>query len=432
MRLLLSIFLLTLFISCNQSPKTFDISESDWRIAKTAFSELGEALIKEDGKTWNYSLQGPLMLVNRETRAIIANEPDDAGKLTKREDLFTGKLPDNINIANTAIDWNGKRWTMVVLPLPAKKVDRLSLLIHESFHRIQPEIGFKSLSEIQSKHLDAKEGRVFLKLELEALKKALQSDAPDDHIKSALRFRNYRYQIFPDAKKAENSLEINEGLAEYTGSILCGRTDSDLKKHYQSQIDRLYTVPTFVRSFAYFTIPVYGYFMGKTDEKWNLSISNNTNLTDFLNNHWGIKLKELSDTEIASIGADYGMEDITKEENLRELKKIEVKNKYKAVFLSDSVLEIGLENMRIGFNPSNIMPLDAYGTVYPNLRITDNWGILKVDSCGALMSPDWKKVTVSFPTSLNDSLAIGKGWTLTLKNTYGIELEGSKYILKRK
>ncbi|MBN2665830.1 MAG: hypothetical protein JXR67_04925 [Bacteroidales bacterium] len=81
-----------------------------------------------------------------------------------------GKLPENINIANTAFDWNGKRWTIVALPLPEEKEELLNLLIHESYHRIQPDQGFVSLNEIQSIHLDSKNGRIYLKLEFEAYK----------------------------------------------------------------------------------------------------------------------------------------------------------------------------------------------------------------------------------------------------------------------
>jgi hypothetical protein len=231
-------------------------------------------------------LEGPLILVNRETQTIIANESGNSGELEKRENLFIGKLPENINIANTAFDWNGKRWTMVAFPLPKTKEERLNLLIHESFHRIQPEIGFDSLNEIQSKHLDSKNGRIYLKLELEALKKALVSNEPDRHIKNALLFRQYRYKLFPVAKKAENSLEINEGLAEYTGSILSQRKESDLKEHYISKIDWFYSMPTFVRSFPYFTIPVYGYLMEKSHKDWNLQINRDTNLTDFMFESW--------------------------------------------------------------------------------------------------------------------------------------------------
>jgi hypothetical protein len=195
-------------------------------------------------------------LINRDTRKIIANEPDNAGKLTKQGHYYVGYLPQDMNIANTAVDWNGKRWTMVILPLPGTKEERLNILMHESFHRIQPLIGFVSLTEIQSKHLDTKEGRIYLKLELEALKKAFSSDNPEKNMKDALLFRQYRYQLFSEAKEAENSLEMIEGIAEYTGSILSGRSDSEMKNYFTAGIDRFYGNPTFVRSFPYYTIPV--------------------------------------------------------------------------------------------------------------------------------------------------------------------------------
>ena len=428
----LAYFLIALFFGCNNSNK-IEVSDKDWKQAKTAFQELKEALNKEDGKTWNHTLQGPIMLVNRDTRQIITNEKDDAGVLQKKEELFVGKLPENINIANTALNWNGKRWTMVAFPLPDTKQARLSLLIHESFHRIQPMIGFDSLSEIQNTHLDTKDGRIYLKLELEALKKALKSTEPNIHLKNALLFRQYRQQLFPEAKKAENSLEINEGLAEYTGSILSQRTDEELKKHYISQIDWFYHAPTFVRSFPYFTIPVYGYFIHLKDKNWNLQLSKNTNLSDFLYDYWNVKpQKIISKEEIIKTGENYGIDSISAQETQREMDKIVIKEKYKKVFLSDSILEINLENMRIGFNPSNIMPLDSLGTVYPNLRITDNWGILKVDSCGALVSPNWKSVTVSYPNSITDTLISGKGWKLKLNDKWELEKTGVKYKVSRK
>jgi hypothetical protein len=274
------------------------------------------------------------------------------------------------------------------------------------------------LNEIQNLHLDSKDGRVYLKLELEALKKALKSDNPDIHIKNALIFRQYRHKIFPEARNAENTLEIIEGLAEYTGSILSQRSESDLKNHYYSQIDWFYTMPSFVRSFAYFTVPVYGYFMHKTDKKWNLRLTKNTNLTDFIAQRFGVGHMELSYERISALGKEYGMDSILENENSRELRKEALTNLYKKKFLNDSVVIIGLENMNIGFNPGNIMPLDSFGTVYPNIRVTDNWGILEVDSCGALMSPRWDKVTISYPEVITDSLVLGRGWKLKINNSW--------------
>lgn len=421
-----------LFYGCSNNVKNIEISKTDWNQAKAAFGELNEILKNENGQLWNHSLEGPLMLVNRETRTIIANESNKAGGLTKRENLFVGILPENTNIANTAFDWNGNRWTMVVLPLPETKEERLNLLIHESYHRIQPELGFESINEIQSIHLDSKNGRIYLKLELEALKKALSSNEPQRHIKNALLFRHYRYQNFPEAKQAENSLEIMEGLAEYTGSVLSQRKESDMKEHYISQIDWFYTMPTFVRSFSYFTIPVYGYFMQKTDKSWNLQIKRDDNLTDFISGFWNVEYQELTYEDILQLGMAYGIASIIENETQREIEKEELKSKYKQIFLSDSITEIGLENMNIEFNPSNIMPLDSFGTVYPNLRITDNWGILEVDSCGALMSPEWNKITISYPELITDSLILGSGWKLKLYKSWKLDLMGNKYIMTRK
>jgi len=184
MRTALILLTIIFLCGCKNNVKKIEIPENDWNQAITAIGELQETLKKENGETWNHSLEGPLILVNRDTRTIIANESDNSGELVKRENLFVGKLPENINIANTAFDWNDKRWTMVALPLPGTKEERLNLLIHEYYHRIQPPIGFEPLNEIQSIHLDSKNGRIYLKLELEALKKALGSNEVEIHIKN--------------------------------------------------------------------------------------------------------------------------------------------------------------------------------------------------------------------------------------------------------
>ncbi len=411
--------------------KKIEVLDADWNQAKTAFEELNQALKNENGDLWNYSLKTPVMLVNRDTRTFIANENDKTGELlTSRENLYVGKLPESCIIANTAFDWNGKRWTMVAFPLPNTKEERLNLLIHESFHQIQPAIGFDSFKEKQSVHLDTKLGRIYLKLELEALKKALTSNNPAVHIHNALLFRQYRYQNIPDAKQAENSLELNEGLAEYTGSILSERTESDLIKHYISEIDRFYAMPSFVRSFAYITIPVYGYFMKQADTDWNLQITKNTNLTDYMFRFWNIESQGLKESVIMQMGKQYGIDSIIENETQREVAIEELKQNYTKTFLSDSTVQIAFENMRYGFDPNNIMPLDTLGTVFPNFTVTDNWGILQVDSCGALVSPRWDKVTVSSPLVITDTLIAGKGWKLRLDKSRKLVFSNKKYIVK--
>jgi hypothetical protein len=432
MKTILFILLVLFFGGCNNLGKKVELSDADRKMAENAFNELNEVLKSEKGQFWNHSLESPLMLVNRETRTLIANENDVENSFIQHGNLFVDKLPETMNIANTAISWNGKRWTMVALPLPETKAERLNLLIHESFHNIQPAIGFDSLYEIQNVHFDRLEGRIYLKLELEALKKALISGEPLQHIKNALLFRYYRYHLFPEAKEAENSLEINEGLAEYTGSLLSGRSDTDLKMYYINQIEWFYTLPTFVRSFAYFTLPVYGYFMQQSNKQWNLQLTKETNLSDFIADFFGVTFTGLNEETVLVAGKNYGMGLIVENETIREAKKEEQLQKYKEVFLGDSLLVIALQKMEIGFNPSNIVPLDSLGTVYPTLRISDAWGILEVDSCGALINPQWSKVCVSYPQHISDTLISGLGWKLKLTSSWKLEkADGGFGLVKR-
>jgi len=147
---------------------------------------------------------------------------------------------------------------------------------------------------------------------------------------------------------------------------------------------------------------------------------------------WNIKSQELTQEDILQVGLEYTIDAIIENETRREFKITELKSNYKKTFLGDSVVLIGLRNMSIGFSPSNIMPLDSFGTVYPNLRITDNWGILEVDSCGALMSPEWNKVTISYPELITDTLISGKGWRLKLDKSWKLDLIENKYIMTKK
>jgi hypothetical protein len=70
--------------------------------------------------------------------------------------------------------------------------------------------------------------------------------------------------------------------------------------------------------------------------------------------------------------------------------------------------------MRVQFDPRNLQPLENAGTVYPNMRISDDWGILDAKN-GALMKPDWSAVIVVATSAITGSTIKGDGWTLELK-----------------
>ena len=97
------------------------------------------------------------------------------------------------------------------------------LLAHESWHRIQEDLGLPPKIEDNS-HLVKLEGRIYLKLEWRALRKALLAIDSEriEAINDALIFRKYRHSLFKDARKHESRFEMHEGLADYTGAKLIG------------------------------------------------------------------------------------------------------------------------------------------------------------------------------------------------------------------
>jgi len=64
--------------------------------------------------------------------------------------------------------------------------------------------------------------------------------------------------------------------------------------------------------------------------------------------------------------------------------------------------------MHVQFDPRNLQPLADAGTVYPNLRICDDWGILDAKN-GALLTPDWSAVIVVAPSVSAGSSLKGDG-----------------------
>ncbi|WP_394677800.1 hypothetical protein [uncultured Sphingobacterium sp.] len=88
-------------------------------------------------------------------------------------------------------------------------------------------------------------------------------------------------------------------------------------------------------------------------------------------------------------------------------------------------MTIKFEKMNVSFDPRNILPIADLGTVYPTIRITDNWGILDVKS-GALMAPNWDKITVSKPIKIEGQRIEGDGWGMHLKDQYTVQKDESQ------
>ncbi len=334
-----------------------------------------------------------MLFVHPESREIVANQADPEGRLRKQGEMWTGNLPASEIMANMATDWSGGRWTMLIWPLPEDEDRRATLMLHELFHRVQDELGLPA-GNPANPHLDEMAARVWLRLELEALRAALESEGPDqaEHLQSALIFRASRHRLFDGAAAEEAALERNEGLAEYTGVALAGRSPGKTRATLGEKIDGAADLPSLVRSFAYITGPIYGVLLDGQGSAWRRQITAQVGLGDQLARQRGLTVPGEAESEAEARTARYGGEAIRQAEDERERRRQERLAGYRRRLVDGPVLAIRLQAPRVQFNPNNLQPLAEHGTVYPTLRIADAWGILTVTG-DALLDPSWSRVT---------------------------------------
>ena len=244
--------------------------------ARAVFAEAAALCAADDGKLWGVTLCGPIMLVDPATHAFAANRNDARGTLAAAGGVFIGSLPADQNVANTAFDWGGVRWTQLQWPLPDDHADRATLLMHESFHRVQPKLPLPAPREADNAHLDTLDGRYLLQLEWRALAQALEAQgerAARAAAEDALRFRDERRQLYPGSGESETALEINEGLAQYTGVMLGNATSEARTAAALRDLVRHVDDPSFVRSFAYANGPAYGLLLDRFAPGWQRRIA---------------------------------------------------------------------------------------------------------------------------------------------------------------
>ncbi len=366
-----------------------------------------------------------MVLVERATRRAITNvaPPVDAG-FTAADGVWTGTLPDYLGIANTAINWNGTRFAQILLPLPDDPVERRILLAHESFHRIQPALGFFG-KEADNRHLDAKDARIATRLEIAALRAALTSSDWRAAARDALFYRARRLAAFADAEATESALIANEGIAEYTGIRIGAGDRAD--EFAIRRIDTATDLGSLIRSLGYVVGPAYGVLLDRSGRPWREAALNGRPLPVLL----AESLAEVPGTPRADI--DYGEKAIVAEETERERAAQERRAALTAAFVTGPVVTIPFVDMRIEFNPGTLFALGDQGTVYRTGTIRDVWGTLSVTG-NVLLDANWSMARVPGPANVASDAVTGPGWSLTLAPGYGLVADarpGDQRLVKR-
>jgi hypothetical protein len=381
---------------------------------------LGEAL-------WGRSLCGPHVLVHAPTRAALTSRPAPGEAFAPVAGVYAGQLPAGMAAANTAVEWGGERWAMVLLPLPADPRARYALLAHEAFHRAQPELGF-DMADPASPHLDEEAGRVWLRLELRALARALETTGEDADraIVDALHFRAHRHGLFPGADTLEGKLELNEGLAEYTGvryaAMVLGGDDPWTARATRA----VENSASLVRSFAYATGPAMGLLLDRHEPGWHSRVHARGLAGLLAEAVAGDAPLVAGEAELVARAAAYDHTAIAAEEAERASRLAARLADIRGRLVDGPVLLFRQTSLNAVFNPNELVPVPGEGTYYPTASFRAAWGQVEVHEGGALLTADW--TTLRLPAAevqVEDGAVRGAGWILELAEGWRLRQRGA-------
>lgn len=402
----------------------------DASIAKKYFAEAKVLSDADGGMLWGIPLYGPMIFADPHTRQAVGNQPDAEGRLAEREGVFVGKLPDAVNISNTAIHWAGVKWTMVVWPLPKNEVSRAELMIHELWHRVQDDLGI-AMSNPSSAHMATADGRIWMQLEWRALRKALGASGSDERsaIEDALAFRGYRRSLFPDKVGEENALEMNEGLAEYTGVVLASGAAVDRRARAAEALKQAEQKESFTRSFAYASGPAYGLLLDQHAPRWRESIKTGGDIGAALQAATRLGSPIIERELVLARAKKYEGGELIAAEAKREAEATMKLALLRQRFLDGPTLRLPLGKSNISFDPNRNYPLPE-GTVYLAARLADAWGELDAAG-GVLISADWTWASVPLKNASEFSTS-GEGWSLQLRDEWAAKPRDGGWTLSKR
>jgi len=402
--------------------------------ALSALRDAKTACEADAGLLWKRSLCGPIALVDRQSRLVIANDTVAGKHFLRLGDAYVTTLPDNQYVANTSFPWGGRTWTMVALPLPRDRFARADLVMHEVFHREQEALGLRQPDALNNQ-LDMRPGRTWLRLEYRALASALDAlpnqTVARHHVESALIFRAQRRSLYPGSDSLEATLEIQEGLPEYTGQRLAMQLTGEGTTRVAKYVRDYESTPTFVRAFAYGTGPAIGILLDSFAPSWRNSVLINRDIGVLLAQAIHFQPPRNLAATALTRAKEYGWDEVDRSEAARDSARAPAMREYRARLADGPTLTLrqSKDSLSWSYDPTELIGFDLTSTIYPSGNFSAPWGKLSIEHGGVLVRNDFSAITVSAPAApLMTSREIkGEGWSLELAPGWTIRAIGNKY-----
>jgi hypothetical protein len=407
-------------LAANETSSALAISTSQ---AAAAFAEAHTLCSTDDGRLWGHTLCVPMMFVDPANREAVLNQP--AKGAVKDGTVYRLALPSDVAIANTSIDFQGKHWSMVMWPLPVDRTQRAILLMHESYHSIQPALELQGDGGLgKNAELDSRKGRIWMRAELAALRAALLTSGTrrKQALADALLFRVYRMSLWLHARADEQGLELNEGLAESTGIDSIQHGGGARIAAAIHDIDSVEKERSLVRSFAYATGPAYAELLDAVQPNWRRKV-----IPDFAFGRataaaYHLAMPEPDRNRAMAAIMKYGGKQIIAQEDARAEVTATRNARFTKALVDGPTLTLPLGKFSISFDPRQVYSLPGRGSVYQTLTLGDAWGNLKVHGDGVALIPStFGSVTLPLDKTPVGAQLIGDDWSLTLNEDYSFQ-----------
>ena len=373
-------------------------AQVDQQRAQEYFKEAQALCERDGGRLWGVSLCGPMVIADLKTHTLATSQPAP-----------DGAWPRVLGLGNAPIEWGGTTWVGFNWDFVASRTPRgrRELFIHELFHRVQPGLGLMQL-EAANEHVDAMDGRYWLRLEWRALARALRESgaARAAAVRDALAFRQARRALYAGSEEGERAVEITEGLAHYTAVVVAAPSAAEAIASAVDQLETPGTPESFLRSFPTTTIPLYGLLLDASSDGWRQRLRATDDLGTLVMNAFSVQPA----IDAAAAAIRYGGAEIRASEQKREQERQERLAELRRQFVDGPVLVIPIGGGAASDSRGAVV-IPGSGTVYFGAyKASGPWGTLDAER-GVLIAADGSR-RVSAPVRRDDGTFAGDGWTL--------------------
>jgi len=383
------------------------VAQVDQQRAQEYFKEAQALCERDGGRLWGVSICAPMVIGDARTQTFATSQPPpDAPR------------PKLIGLLNGPIQWGDTMWAALTWDTIANWPPRTrgEAFIHESFHIVQrskgiavpdrARIGANTRSE--NEHLDAVDGRYWLRLEWRALARALRESGElrAQAVREALAFRQARHTRYPDQVVSEYVLDIEEGLASYTQTVLAAPSKTDAIARALELLAGAEDGESFVRTFSYTSGPAYGLLLDAAAPGWPRRMGVSDEPAALLMRALGVQ--PVADAGAAAVR--YGGAGLRASEEQREQQRQARIAELRQRFVDGPVFVMPCGGSGTS-NSLGAVVIPGAGTVYFHpYRLSGACGTLAAEN-GVLQASEGGSRRLPAPVRGDDATISGDGWT---------------------